>query len=144
MNWDKYAAKVQHSTSCGSFLTLQGLEHHVVGAAEECPLAKTPKDSVWSDPELRDLREKRRVETDRQERSKLSKLIWKLSRKKLREYRTKRILENLEKFADFQNMEHIQKYPMKHTSSARPDEFKCAELLQQVYSTNNPVCWKYR
>ena len=41
------------------------------------------------------------METDSQERAKITKDIWKVSRKKLREYRTNKAKICLEKFADF-------------------------------------------
>ena len=90
------------------------------------------------DPTLQNLREKRRMETDSQERAKITKDIWKVSRKKLREYRTIKAKECLEKFADFKNMEYSHKYPIERSSGAKPDELKCAALLEQVYSTDNP------
>ena len=35
-------------------------------------------------------------------------------------------------------MEYNHKYPIKRSSGAKPDELKCAAILEQVYSTDNP------
>ena len=86
---------------------------------------------IWLDPALQNLREKRRAEKDSKERAQITKDIWKASRKKLREYRTNKAKECLEKFADFKNMEHSHRYPIKRSNGAKPDELKCAALLQK-------------
>ena len=90
------------------------------------------------DPELRRLREERQGAPTLTVRAKLSKLILKVTRQKLREYRTKQIQERLTEFADFQHIEHAHMYPVKKKSVVKPDENKCAELLKEVYSTSTP------
>ena len=95
-------------------LTLQGLERHVVEVAEECQFGKNADDTkFWLDPELRRLREERQEAPTSVVRAKISKLILKVTRRKLREYRTKQIQERLTEFADFQHIEHAHMYPVK-------------------------------
>ena len=91
--------------------------------------------------ELRDLREKRRLCTNVEERSKITKIIWKVTRQQLRGYRTKQIQARLESFSELQHLEHIRVYPVKKQSIIKADDEKCATSLENVYSTINPYSY---
>ena len=142
VDWAAYSEevkKVSHVTAAGG---LVHLEKQFADTASACGIKKVGGDAqIWNCPELRDLREKRRQCVGAEERSKITKLIWKVSRQQLRKYRTKQIQSRLECFSELQHLEHIRVYPVKKHAIIKADDRKCAASLENVYSTERPFTY---
>ena len=79
------------------------LENQLVDTVSGCDAKASPANTkIWDCQGLRDLREKRRLCGNVEERSKITKSIWKVTRQQLRRYRTKQIQARLEIFSELQ------------------------------------------
>ena len=142
VDWALYSdevKKLSHSAVDGG---LVHLENQLVDTASGCDAKVLPADTkIWDCQELRDLREKRRLCTNVEERSKITKTIWKVTRQQLRRYRTKQIQARLESFSELQYLECIRVYPIKKQSIMKADDQKRATSLGNVYSTDTPYSY---
>ena len=142
VDWAFYSdevTKLSHSVVGGG---LVNLENQLVDTASGCDAKASPADTkLWDCQELRDLREKRRLCTNVEERSKITKTIWKVTRQQLRRYRLKQIQAWLESFSELQYLERIRVYPIKKQSIMKADDQKCATSLENLYCADTPYSY---
>ena len=142
VDWALYSDEVTKLSQSAVGGGLVHLENQLVDTASGCDAKALPADTkIWDCQELRDLREKRRLCTNVEERSKITKTIWKVTRQQLRRYRTKQIQARLESFSELQHLEHIRVYPIKKQSIMKADDKKCATSLENVYSADTPYSY---
>ena len=124
--------------SPGSVQNLSQLEGEVwnVASASE---KSGKKDEVrpWEIDELRELRVQRRIALDPSDRKRLSKQIWRLTRNELRKYRTKKAEDKLIEFSSLEALKKLHLCPIQKTHTIGPDLQACANLLQQVYTSDH-------
>ena len=94
---------------------------------------------AWDSEELRNLRAQRNNAINSSDRKILSKQIYRITRRRLREYRTDQANERLREFKRLEVLEQSHMYPILKKHTAGPNYGKCGELLQQLYSADVPT-----
>ena len=116
--------------------SLRDLEDVLIESSAHLPRPSQSKRKGWDSPGLRALQAKRRVTRDKQERCRLSKLIWRQTRQTLRSWRREQVLETLQRFENLKDLERAHMYPVRRQCVQQPDFARCAEMLSGVYSSN--------
>ena len=97
-------------------------------------VAKAEVSKPWQSEVLQELIRRRRLCDIPSERTKISKLIQKESRKQMRKYYNERTTDILQEFSDLGRMSTCFETPVVHSENTEricPDVF--ANLLQEVY-----------
>ena len=144
VDWAVYQDKIQTRLKAPSFTnnaSIENLEDTMVTVALE---ARNIFHSHSSQPslELRKLRRARRFCQSFEERTNLSKQIFKLSRQELRNRKDTSIRQTLEEFKDLGRLGEATRQPIRRTAKEAPDFDKCADILKEVYrssSSNLPL-----
>ena len=92
----------------------------------------------WDSQDIKELRYARKHAPNQQERSRLSKLIRKMVRQKLRKWQSEQVEQVLQEFEKLQRIEHLQRAPIIRTKcmdEVEPESF--AELLRSVYESES-------
>ena len=136
-DWSLFGTIVHDQLSYRNVNGLHDLEDVMMESSAHLPRPTQRKRSGRDSPSLRVLRAERRVTADRQERCRLSKLIWRLTRQALRSWRTQQICETLKRFEHLKDLERAHMYPVRRVRGQQPDFVKCAEMLAAVYSSDS-------
>ena len=135
-NWAKYTEVAQYHTCDpnGDLLQFEKELGDLVQACEDTS-NETPM-RPWDSAELQNLRYMRRNAGSTEERKRISKLIWRLTRDGLRVYRTKQATDKLNEFRKLESLQKLHMYPITKTHTAGPNLESCAKLLQKVFTTD--------
>ena len=136
-NWIKYTeAALNHTCDPnGNLIQFEKELGDLVQTCEDTPIGSSSR--PWDSTELQNLRATRKSATSGEERTRISKQIWRLTRKGLREHRTKQAVEKLTEFRQLEKLGKLHMCPITKTHTAGPNLESCATLLQQVYTTDN-------
>ena len=136
-DWHKFA-EVAKEYECNPTGNIQGFGKELYGLAHMCEEIKTKSpDCPWDSSELKILRDMRRSTENVEERKNISKKIWRKTRDQLRQYRTKQVQEKLTEFSKLESLGKMHLYPITKTHTIGPNLQACANLLQQVYTSEN-------
>ena len=91
----------------------------------------------WDSNELKFLQAQRRSATSPQVRKKVSKAIWRLTKYQLRKHRASEAEKKLTKFSNLEILQIAHLYPIKKKHTIGPNLEACANLLKQVYTSDN-------
>ena len=138
-DWHAYHSAAKHENYPRSSV-LPNLEKELLTIADGCQEHNGKiLDRPWDSEALKTLRARRRSTASAEEKTKLSKNIWTLTGTQLRQYRT---AEAEKKLVEFRNLEKLQiahLCPIKKKHTLGPNLEACANLLKQVYTSDNPV-----
>ena len=101
-------------------MQLDAIEAVLCQSADAC-IKNGNTNNPWNDIALQRLRQRRLGCKDKQERSYLSKQIFKRTRQILRKWKTQRIIDKLTTLETLRDLGHIHAYPIKRKSFAAPD-----------------------
>ena len=135
-DWKEYARKVPNvETNING--DLSHLETELWTAASTCQGRVKPDESrPWDTDLLRQLRVQRRSTICPLERKQVSKKIWRLTRDELRKYRTSQAEQKLAEFSNLEVLQKLHLCPIQKSHTIGPDLEACANLLQQVYTSD--------
>ena len=103
--------------------------------------SRAGKNRSWDCEELQSLRKERNTVTTAVRRSQISKDIQRITRRRLREHKTKAAQICLEAFQQLEVLEKTHMYPIKKKHTTGPNYEECAQLLQQVYQSDTNVMY---
>ena len=116
--------------------SLHDLEGVLIESSAHLPRPLQRKRKGWDSPGLRALQAERRAARDRQERGRLSKLIWRETRRSLRSWRRQQVQDTLQRFENLKDLDRAHMYPVRRQCGQQPDFARCAEMLSSVYSSD--------
>ena len=139
LDWEKYQA-VAKNYVCDPSGGLGHFEKQLGDLVQECEdTSNASSTRPWDSAELRHLRRLRKNAQCAEERKKVSKQIWRLTRQGLRTYRTQQGINKLQEFRKLEQLQKLHMYPITKTHRDGPNLEACATLLQQVFTGSQHV-----